>query len=104
MSTKAKESVKSLPLANVLQDLAILRASGMEIPQALTSPMRPVPATPELNSSSVSTSYEFIRYSRGAIKLQHSGKVEVEGQRIEEIRIKYETLCNVLRAHTPSQE
>ncbi|PPQ89506.1 hypothetical protein CVT25_012179 [Psilocybe cyanescens] len=100
MSAKPKANPKPLPLADVLRDLAVLRSSGVDIPQMFNLNQS------EANNSnsnvtpiqqSVAASHEFVRVSRAAIKLHDSGKAEVEGNRIEEVRNKYEELLDGLK-------
>lgn len=105
MSTKSKLPSKPLPLSDVLRDLAILRSSGQAIPELfkLHNPHDDVNPTniPGTNAvdSSVSLSFDYIREARGAIRLHDSGKVEMQGAKIEEIRDKYEDLLVGLGGH-----
>ncbi|KAF8972933.1 hypothetical protein BDZ97DRAFT_1912537 [Flammula alnicola] len=106
MSTKPKPPVKPLPLSDVLRDLAVLRASGRDISELFKisttndSDRGSDVGAASLNTSvdsSVSTSYEYIRVSRAAIRLHDSGKVETQGAKIEEVRNKYEDLLDGLK-------
>ncbi|PPQ65001.1 hypothetical protein CVT26_015710 [Gymnopilus dilepis] len=99
MSTKVKGDVKPLPLANVLQDLAVLRVSGLDLAQV--SKLAPATHLDHNGASpvhqSVSDSYEFVQAARAAIKLHDSGKVESQGNRIDQIRQKYEDVLDGLQ-------
>ena len=97
MSTKQKSAVKPLPLADVLRDLAVLRASGVDIPENLVKGDGvSQDSTPADVAASVSNSYQFTQASRAAIKLHDSSKVESEGSKIETIRNKSEDMLNGL--------
>lgn len=93
MSTKAKGTNKPLPLADVLRDLAVLRSSGVDISQVFkldqeTASNNETPQSPV--QQSVSTSHQFVQASRTAIKLHDSGKVDLQGKQIDQVRTEYE--------------
>ncbi|KDR75387.1 hypothetical protein GALMADRAFT_249433 [Galerina marginata CBS 339.88] len=99
MSNKPKSSSKPLPLSDVLRDLAILRSFGLDLPDVFKS-------TTETNrdssdssvQQSVSTSYEFVQAARAALRLRDSGKLDSQGNAIEQVRHKYEEVWNGLQA------
>ncbi|KAH9485277.1 hypothetical protein JR316_0002184 [Psilocybe cubensis] len=101
MSTKAKATSKALPLADVLRDLAVLRSSGVDIPQMFnlkqSQTVDGISNTAMPVQQSVAASHDFVRVSRAAIKLHDSGKVEVEGSKVEEIRQQYAELLDGLK-------
>ncbi|KAF9559853.1 hypothetical protein CPC08DRAFT_708481 [Agrocybe pediades] len=101
MSTKSSHP---LPLANILNDLAIIRSTGI-IPSATQST-----ETGSLDDGtdasavrkSVNESYNFVHAARAAIRLHDSGKVDAEGSRVDEVRTKYQVLLDDLNAGKPS--
>ncbi|KAF8894941.1 hypothetical protein CPB84DRAFT_1284465 [Gymnopilus junonius] len=100
MSTKAKGKTKPLPLADILKDLAVLRAAGLNLAQVskLTTASDFDQGSTSPVHQSVSDSYEFVQVSRAAIKLHDSGKVESQGNKIDQARQKYEDILDGLRA------
>ena len=95
MSTKPKSATKPLPLPDLLQDLAILRLSGVQLFKSTND--QAVADSPTPVDEIVSASAEFVRVSRAAIRLHDSGQVESQGAKIEEIRSKYEVLMEDLQ-------
>lgn len=95
-----KTPAKVLPIADILRDLAVLRASDTEIPETLlksnVDDADPPSGTPSIVAESVANSYEYTRASRIAIKLHDSGKVDSEGGKIDHLRSKLEELSEVL--------
>lgn len=102
MSAKSKPPSKPLPLSDVLRDLAVLRSSGRDIPELFKIPITKndtVNGTADAASqvdSSVALSYEYVQVSRAAIRLHDSGKMDMKGGKIEDTRIKYESLLEGL--------
>ena len=90
-----KTPAKVLPIADILRDLAVLRASDTEIPEALLK-SNVSPCGTSIVAKSVANSYEYTRASRIAIKLHDSGKVDSEGGKIDRLRSKLEELSEVL--------
>lgn len=70
----------SLPLSDTLHDLAVLRASDIDLSQVLDPPQRT-----ELDES-VEKSLQFIKEARAALKLESSGSLDQQGANIEEVR------------------
>jgi len=95
MSTKPKSATKPLPLPDLLQDLAILRLSGVQLFKSTND--QAVADSPTPVDEIVSASAEFVRVSRAAIRLHDSGQVESQGAKIEETRSKYEVLMEDLQ-------
>ena len=98
-----KTPVKVLPIADILRDLAVLRASDTEIPEILLKSTVNDADTPSeacsLVAKSVTNSYEYTRTSRRVIKLHDSEKVDSEGAKIDHLRSKLEELLEVLVSH-----
>lgn len=89
---------KPLPLSDILRDLAVLRSSGRGIPELFKIPAMNDTKAEEGSASrvdsSVSLSYEYVKESRAAIRLHNSGKLEMQGAKVEEARSKYEALLD----------
>lgn len=99
-SKKTKGSAKFLPLADILHDLAVLRASGIEISESLLESSddnhENTSTTPV--AASVASSYEYTLAARKIIRLHDSNKVEREGARIEDLRSRIEVLLEEVDA------
>ena len=90
MAMKAKD-VKPLPLGNTLRDLALLRASEVQVSGLLPTPTTPVKANEGTSfDAAVEESYEFVREARKTMKIQMAG----QGERVEEVRNKLEELLS----------
>ena len=94
------KSRKPLPLSDILRDLALLRASTLDIPEIFKAaqqgsdiilPTSSNSSSPE-STPSVAASYNYVATVRAAIKLNDSGKLGAEGNKIEDARNKYEEL------------
>jgi hypothetical protein len=78
---------KPLPLSSTLRDLALLRASDIDLTSLL--PPKPTPSSePDFVAKvdvddSVRRSYEFAREARAAVKILNNGEVDREGARLE---------------------
>lgn len=100
MSNKSK-SAKPFELGNTLRDLALLRASGVDlaslIPQSSSSSSSPTTevlevaaeGVPEVQKA-VEESYVFVQDARAAIKMHNRGDLEERGERIEVLRNQLE--------------
>jgi len=95
-SKKAKGASQFLPLADILHDLAVLRASGMEISKFL--PHGDTQTDPTPVAASVASSHEYTQAARKITRLHDSNKVEREGARIDDLRGKLEDLLEELEA------
>jgi hypothetical protein len=85
---------KPLPLSDILRDLALLRASALDISEIFNAAQHvisPTSSSPE-STPSVAASYNYVATVRAAIKLNNSGKLGAEGKKIEDARNKYEEL------------
>ena len=105
-SAKAKrKDAPPLALEDTLRDLAILRASGVDLSAVLTSTTASAPAEPVSTTTttttdadtSVSRSYEFARAARVAIKIRNKGDVEAQVERVNDARDKLEDVAAGLR-------
>jgi hypothetical protein len=87
---KAKDT-KALPLSDTLRDLALLRASDVDLAALL-----PANSTNNSNASdgaveeSVANSSEFIKEARKALKVQDRGQAEIQGKKLDVVRSKFE--------------
>ncbi|KAH8119172.1 hypothetical protein DFH11DRAFT_1540028 [Phellopilus nigrolimitatus] len=106
---------KPLPLSDTLQDLAVLRASGIEFSAFLPSSSthdqdmktKAVASSTILESSSdhldeqdsdrlVTRSFDYVREARAAIRLLHHGHVDSQGARIDSVRSGLEDILRGL--------
>ncbi|EJF60474.1 hypothetical protein BD309DRAFT_930419 [Dichomitus squalens] len=105
MSTPNKPTAKAiypLPLSSTLHDLALLRASDLDLASLL--PTAPVSSsggkehnvTDPAVDESVKRSLEFSREARAALKLLYSDAVDREGARVDEVREKLEDVMKGL--------
>ncbi|KAH8997672.1 hypothetical protein EDB86DRAFT_894868 [Lactarius hatsudake] len=91
-----KKDVPPLALEDTLRDLAILRASGVDLPAALASTTAstvPVSTTATASDTSVARSYEFARAARDAITISNRGDVEAQVERVNDVREKLENVA-----------
>jgi hypothetical protein len=104
-SAKARrKDAPPLALEDTLRDLAILRASSVDLAAVLassayTGPPLPTTATAtgDAIDESVSRSYEFSRAARAAIKIRNRGDVEAQVERVNAVRDKLEDVAEGLR-------
>jgi hypothetical protein len=80
----------TLPLSVTLKDLAVLRASEVDLSQVLE------PSKPTEYDESLQRSLEFAKEARKALKLANNGSIEQQGGRIEEVRALGEEMLAVL--------
>ncbi|KAJ7502782.1 hypothetical protein B0H11DRAFT_602264 [Mycena galericulata] len=71
------KDVKPLALSATLRDLALLRASGLDISSLLPPPATKATLTPGTADATVERSYEFARQAQAAIKI-YNGDVDLE--------------------------
>lgn len=110
--SKRKDATTAPPLAleDTLRDLAILRASSVDLAAVLASTTAaPVSTTPLPTTAadtteeaaamevSVLRSYEFARVARAAIKIRNRGDVEAQVERVNDVRGKLEDVAAGLR-------
>jgi hypothetical protein len=84
---KAK-TTSPLPLPDVLRDLAVLRASDVDLDSL-------VPKAGEGQDAVVESSYEFVREAREALGMHNRGKADIQGERVERVRSSLEELLDV---------
>ena len=91
---KAKE-IKALPLSETLRDLALLRASEVDL-ASLLPPAKAVSedqdGKDDKGNQAVAESAEFIAEARKAIRVHDREDVEGQGKKVEEVRKAYEEL------------
>lgn len=102
MSTGNAKDAKPFPLGNTLRDLALLRASEIDI-SSLLGELKRVPegsnsgdASTTQVGISVDQSYKFVRETRMAIKMHNRGDAETQGKRVEEVRCQLDELVKGL--------
>jgi hypothetical protein len=98
LSERKKKDVPPLALEDTLRDLAVLRASSVDLAAVLNNntagaTAAPLPAT----DASVLRSYEFARAARAAIKIRNRGDVEAQVERVNDVRDKLEDVAAGLR-------
>lgn len=91
MSSKAKDI--RLPLADTLRDLALLRASDLDVASILAREDTQCSPHP---SNTFDGSREFIHICRRVLKLHDSGGVDIQGEKVEVVRNKLEGLMDGL--------
>jgi hypothetical protein len=98
-----KKDAPPLALEDTLRDLAILRASNVDLAAVLasttttTTAPTPLPTTAATKDISLSRSYEFARAARVAIKIENRGDVEAQVERVNDVRGKLEDVAAGLR-------
>ncbi|EIN11951.1 hypothetical protein PUNSTDRAFT_83821 [Punctularia strigosozonata HHB-11173 SS5] len=89
----AANSKAPLPITDTLRDLAVLRASDIDLSSLL-------PPRPESNGTavdkSVLESYQFVKEARAALRILNRGDVEAQGAKVEDLRGKLEDILNGL--------
>lgn len=92
MASKTKNS-KPFSLEKSLRDLALLRASELDITSFL-------PSSPSQNTTehdvdlSVENSHEFVQEARMSLKVLSRDEVSNQGKRVEDVRSKLEGLLD----------
>lgn len=90
MSTNSK-TTKPFALGETLRDLALLRASDVDLSSMLPQPPVPEPTKgPSDVDNSVLRSHEFASDARAALKIHNTGAVETQGERVETARTQLE--------------
>jgi hypothetical protein len=101
-----RKDAPPLALEDTLRDLAILRASSVDLAAVLASTTAPTPLPTTVAASSdaaaamdisVLRSYEFPRAARVAIKIRNRGDVEAQVERVNDVRGKLEDVAAGLR-------
>lgn len=92
-----------LPLSDTLRDLAILRASDVNLSAILPSSEArdlagsPLSAEDEEKRRIVERSYEFVQEARAAMRILNRDEVEKQGARVDDVRNGLEEVLNGLR-------
>lgn len=109
MPSKPADS-KPFPLSDTLHDLAVLRASDIDLaaylrPNASGQGMKAKPALSSGLSSEdsereqlVAKSFDYVREGRAAIRLLHRGDVDNQGARVDKVRGELEDILSGLEA------
>ncbi|KAG2153887.1 hypothetical protein DEU56DRAFT_427214 [Suillus clintonianus] len=86
-----------LPLHDTLRDLALLRASSVDLSGLISEDAAPSQAPREVEGVEESTiqSYAFVREARTALRMHNSGEAQKQATRIETVQ---EELVDVLRS------
>ncbi|KAG1896014.1 uncharacterized protein F5891DRAFT_613454 [Suillus fuscotomentosus] len=86
-----------LPLHDTLQDLALLRASSVDLSGLIADDTTSSQASKEAEGVEESTiqSYAFVREVRTALKMHNSGEAQNQATRIEKVQVE---LVDVLRS------
>lgn len=102
-TTKGAAADPPLSLEDMLHDLAVIRASDIDLAAILssttTSPSPPVPRSrsPATETdASVARSHEFARSARAAIRIKNRGDVEAQGERVNNVRGQLEEVVEGL--------
>jgi hypothetical protein len=95
-SSTSSKNKQPLPLADTLRDLALLRASDVDLASVL--PDRDGAAKPDMNAQSVQRSYEFVKEARATLRLQNRGDLDHHGDNVERIREGLEEVVKGLEA------
>ena len=101
MSSKTKPN--PLPLENTLRDLALLRASDIDLSSVLAPSASPaIEGTPDHGDieASIDRSYQFVGEARNAIRIQSKCDIEKQGERIEGLRNKLEDVVDGLKGNS----
>lgn len=90
--TSTKTDAQPLPMADVLRDLALIRASDLNLSSLLPASQPPTAPLDPLVEKSVEQSYEFAKNARVAIKTMDRGDVDNEGAKVQAISTKLNAL------------
>ena len=97
MSRTSSNKPNPLPLADVLRDLAVLRASDVDLADGIPFPeAESADSANEVDGTqdSVQQSYQFVREAREALKVQQRGDLDRQGDTLEVLHSKLEELRN----------
>jgi len=90
---KKKDTAAPLALEDTLRDLAILRASSVDLSSILSSTLPATTTTTATTTGyddSVARSYEFARATRAVVKTKDRADVEAQMVRVDDVRGKLE--------------
>jgi len=84
MASSSAKDKQPLPLADTLRDLAVLRASEVDLASVLSN--CDGAATVDTNAESAQRSYEFVKEARAVLRLQNRGDLDQHGESVERVR------------------
>jgi len=103
MSPPSQDQKKPLPLSDTLRDLAVLRASDIDLSAFLLPEVTgdsnikgPQSSGQDEKLRSVELSYDFVKEARAAIRILNRGDVDEQGTRIDDVRGGLEEILNGL--------
>lgn len=85
MTSTASKDQPPLPLAGILRDLALLRASDVDIVAVLPDGEEATKSDPGVEKT-LQRSYEFVREARATLRMQNRGDLDGAGDNLERIR------------------
>ncbi|KAI5123874.1 hypothetical protein M0805_005691 [Coniferiporia weirii] len=103
MSSKTGDA-KPLPLSDTLHDLAVLRASDINLtaclaPEAAARPdSSPSTNMPDEQTQLVQRSFDYVRDARAAMAILQRGEVDAQGARVNQVRGGLEDILSGLDA------
>ena len=77
---------KPLPLNDTLKDLALLRASDVDLSSCLPDDNGATKDVDEEKEKTVARSYEFVREARAALRILNRGEVDNQVAKVDAIR------------------
>ncbi|KAG2337528.1 hypothetical protein BDR05DRAFT_769424 [Suillus weaverae] len=83
-----------LPLHGTLRDLALLRASSVDLSGLISDDTTSSQSPKEVEESTMQ-SYAFVRDARTALRIHNSGEAQKQATRIEKVQVE---LVDVLRS------
>jgi hypothetical protein len=86
----SRKSANPLPLSDILRDLAVLRASDIDLSKAVPV-QKPESGSGEY-AESLARSYEFVQQARQTIRMMNKGDVDKQGSRIDDARHQLEEI------------
>ncbi|TFK75329.1 hypothetical protein BDN72DRAFT_511704 [Pluteus cervinus] len=86
---RSSKDVKPFALGDTLRDLALLRASDVDL-STLVPPNADLTSSVNEVENAVGGSYDFVREARAAIKIHNRGETDTQGKRVEELRSRLE--------------
>jgi len=98
MSPKGNATDSPLRLEDTLHDLAVIRTADIDLAAILSSTL-PAPSSvaPSSEDASVARSHEFTQAARAAIRTKNRGDVEVQGERVNDVRGQLEEVVEGLQ-------
>ena len=85
MTSTISKDQQPLPLADILRDLALLRASDIDMAVVLPDYNDATKRDADVDTS-VQRSYEFVKEARAALRIQNRGDLGSVGESVERVR------------------